>query len=110
MVEIDSAGVHVSVRLKVIVNNWFDPTLDLDLTARLGASAGKPTVWITDISAKVDVDFWPDPEVNESALTAAIESRLRSQLDEEISPLTDAGFKVLDVDTVTDAIVIVACR
>lgn len=120
-VQIENDGIDIKLRLKLQINNFFDPDVDVDARIDVGvASDGQVIAFYRNFSVDVDWPWWVTgitlgiskivEEFVEDAIEGTLKQRilndLRSGVQTRVNQIPGV---VANVDAVQDAIVITVC-
>jgi len=95
-VEIDPDGIHVALRLKVAIDNFADPDVDVDCTIGLRLRAGAVEVYLRRFTVDVDFPWWVTvvtagvSKIVEEFVDGTIERRLKPRLLQQAQAQLDA--------------------
>ncbi len=119
-VEIETQGIVLKLRLKLAINNFFDPDVNIDAVVRIGVSAeGQALVYYKSFSTDVDWPWWVTGIT--VGITKIIEEFLDGAVEKKIKPRVLADFKarvtsllasagtVSRIETAQDRIVVTTC-
>lgn len=84
-VEIDRNGIAVKLRLKVGVNNFFDPDLNVNMVIAVSAASNNVMVSYRSYSNDVDWPWWVTGIT--LGVTEFIESIIESRIERQVKPL-----------------------
>jgi hypothetical protein len=84
-VEIDASGVSVKLRLKIAVDNFFDPDLDVDMVIGLTAVNHSPVVTFKSYSNDVRWPWWVTGIT--LGITEFIDGTIESKIEQKVKPL-----------------------
>jgi hypothetical protein len=91
-VEIEERGVVVKLRLKLDINNFFDPDVNIDAVLQVGiAPDGRALVYYKSFSVDVDWPWWVTGIT--LGITKIVEEFLDGAVEKKIKPRMLAGFK-----------------
>lgn len=121
-VEIDAAGIRISIKLKVEVPNFFNPDLNIRMTIRAAVEEGRPRAYFTQYSASVNWPWWVTgitlgiTEFIENILEDKIEAQTRpkilsaiqAQLEQAVGNLPP-NRRLTSVETAPDQLRIMIC-
>jgi hypothetical protein len=90
-VEIEPSGILIRLRLKVEVNNFFDPDVDVDARIAVGVSPeGRALAWYKSFSTDVDWPWWVTGIT--IGVTKIIEQFKDGTVEDKIKPRMLNGF------------------
>ncbi|HZW11122.1 MAG TPA: hypothetical protein VFF69_14565 [Phycisphaerales bacterium] len=120
-VEIEPDGIVLRLRLKLAINNFFDPDIDVDARIDVGMSPeGKVLAFYRSFAVDVDWPWWVTgitlgiSKIVEEFVDGAIESVMKSRIVDDLrsglqSRLDDLGQTIGSLDTAQDAILVTVC-
>lgn len=122
VVEIDSTGILIKLRLKAAINNAPDPDLNIDMKIGMGVGPGNAiSVFYKSYSTDVDWPWWFDAitlgisKIIESILQDRIEAKMKPAILEKLKAKlaeTAGGLNgvLTQLAPVTDAIQLTICK
>jgi hypothetical protein len=122
VVEIEPDGIVLRLRLKLAINNFVDPDIDVDAKIAIGMSPeGKVVAFYNSFAVDVDWPWWVTgitlgiSKIVEEFVDGAIESKMTSRIVDDLrrglqARLDDLGETIGSLDTAQDAIVVTVCR
>lgn len=84
-VEIDRSGIAVKLRLKVAVDNFFDPNLNVDMVIGVSASSSNVVVAYRSYSNDLDWPWWVTGIT--IGISKLIEEIIESKIEQTVKPL-----------------------
>lgn len=121
-VQVESKGITVRLRMKVTIDNFSDPDLNIDLTLGLRARNGQISPSYRSFSVDVDWPWWITAatvgvsEIIEEVLAGEIEGQLKPKLLEAVKETIDGFVRLVprthgiySIATVPDQINIMVC-
>ncbi|MBV6457005.1 MAG: hypothetical protein HONBIEJF_00110 [Fimbriimonadaceae bacterium] len=120
-VEIDPDGIVIRMRLKLSVNNFADPDVDVDAKIDVGVSPEGPVLaFYRSFAVDVDWPWWVTAltlgvsKIVEEFVDGAVEANLKSKILNDLraafqSQVDAQDGAVADLDTVQDAVLVTLC-
>ena len=120
IIEVESHGIDIRLRLRVKINNLPDPDLNIDAIARIGLISGNVSAAVPSITARLDWPWWFSvPELFDGSLESWVERDVRERLLQRLQESIDAqvrtifqGFpnhRIFGVETQRDQISFTVC-
>ena len=119
--EVEPDGIVLRLRLKVEVNNFFDPDVDVDAKIALGVSPeGKVLAFYRSFSVDVDWPWWVTgltlgvskiiEEFKDGTVEDKLKNRILNDFRADVQAKVDSFSSVGDIDTIQDTILVTVCE
>jgi hypothetical protein len=119
--EVEPDGIVLRLRLKVEVNNFFDPDVDVDAKIALGVSPeGQVLAFYRSFAVDVDWPWWVTgltlgvTKIIEEFKDGTVERKLKNEIlndfRADIQARVDAFGKVGAIETVQDKVIVTVCE
>jgi hypothetical protein len=118
-VEVERDGIVLRLRLKLQINNFFDPDIDIDAKIAIRVSAeGRPVVFYRSFSVDVDWPWWVTgitlgiTKIVEEFLDNLVQNQLKPKLLNDFKQNIEdqiSGQTIGAIETVQDAVLITIC-
>lgn len=121
-VEVDAAGIHVTLRLVIAIDNFTDPDVNIDCTLGLRIRGGAVEIYLKRFTVDVDWPWWVTvisagvSKIVEEFIEGTVERRLKPLLVREAQKRIDAlvaqlptNLRLHSLATVQDGIRVTAC-
>lgn len=119
--EVEPDGIVLRLRLKVAVNNFFDPDVDVDAKIALGVSAeGKVLAFYRSFAVDVDWPWWVTgitlgiskiiEEFKDGTVEGKLKNKILNDFRADIQARVDAFGTVGGIDTVQDTVLVTVCE
>jgi hypothetical protein len=122
VVEIEPAGILLRLRLKLAINNFFDPDVDVDARIGIGMSPeGKVVAFYKSFAVDVDWPWWVTgitlgiTKIVEEFLDGMVESAMKNRIVNDLrsgfqARLDGLGGTVGSLETAQDMILVTLCQ
>lgn len=121
-VEIDANGIAVMLRLKISIENFADPDLNINFTIGLRGADGRAVASLSNFGTQVDWPWWVTvitlgvSEIIEGVIENEIEGKVKPELLNAVQELLDDNLLIIppthrlfSIRTVTDGISFTVC-
>lgn len=122
VVEIEPDGIVIRLRLKLGINNFFDPDVDVDAKIGVGvASEGPVLAFYRSFEVDVDWPWWVTgitlgiTKIVEEFMDKAVSSKMKDKIVNDLrasfqSKVDGLSGTVVAIDTIKDAVLVTLCR